>query len=65
MVSSPVARATKLGFAHMAVDPFYLGLSRWSVDGIHISVIRGIQGGHRSGLEANANPRGHNRCVLN
>lgn len=65
MVSSPVARAMKLGFAHMAVDPFCLGLSRWGVDGIHISVIRGIQEGHRSGIEANANPRGNNRCVLN
>lgn len=33
MVSSPVARAMKLGFAHMAVDPFYLGLSRWVLTG--------------------------------
>jgi hypothetical protein len=64
MASSPGARATKPGFAHTAVDPFFLSrLDRQGVDGILISVIRGIQEGHRGGSEANAYPRGHDRCV--
>jgi hypothetical protein len=65
MASSLVAQATKPGFAHTAVDPcLRFKHVCEGVDGMLVSVIRGIQEGHRSGFEANANPRRHNRCVL-